>query len=394
MSDVFRSDIFKSVKDLPAPQGASREPVTFFRVKDDQTPDAELSRKGRNIMAMMLVRAINEDGTTDVDTILSYILTVMDLMAPGFASTVVQSAGLSPTIHTIDVVPSELAKDVRQMVMSQETESDDHEPAEDSNTSEEESEEVAVDLGLVEGSISASMWKVTPEVVGGRLGIEMFPIGKNVSNENIVGYRVNRVDALKGRYKFSEDQTDLLRGPYSPTLPVLTAIQTVFNIFGSVRHACAVEWISWISSNTSRECQAFVQTFKLTDGSGLGGPGFVADLLTAYPELSEFPELAPEVAKFRSAITQFARTSPGLRGFVKVIYGDKHVLFSSVSRSKLLSVAIQFAKQSDSRINNFLDTSGTESMMGRINDFVVSKGRPAITGGVTPTPQKAPKEVD
>nr|UCR95350.1 hypothetical protein [Sclerotinia sclerotiorum negative-stranded RNA virus 4-U] len=321
--------------------------------------------KLRAFIAALLIEAYQSTEMKSAPDMISYVLTGTELIFPG----------------TVDRLQRDQAGQFNRIsvqvdgpgILDRMT----NEPGAAETTT---SAENVIDLMVVDLEEDATLWGVGIVEVAARWGIEMFPIGKNVSLENITAFRHNRVLAIKNALILPDDYP-IFRESLLPVFATLKGIERSFNAYKSIRKHLATRWaISVNQGSTTRELDAFLMTFRLTDGYGLGAPMFIAELLSAYPELQGFAELSPAINSFIDAMGAFMEEDENLRGFVKVRYGSQHRLFSSTTRGALLALAVCFKKQTEATAGNFIDTSPFSDVLARANAYLQSKGRPVISG--------------
>lgn len=229
--------------------------------------------------------------------------------------------------------------------------------------------------------ITEQDWEAGAEMVGGRWGIEMFPIGKNVSPENLIGFRKNRTDAIMRIQKIGDEGHPAFREEVLPTLNALYSVERAFTVYKALRFSFARYWVYRANNgSSSRKEEMFLQTFRLTDGFGLGAPIFIMDLLNGHPKLLEFPDLAPAIKGFLEAMNTFATTTDeSMRGYAKVLYGSNHRIFAASTRGPLLGLAVAFKGQAEETASRFLDTSPYANTIAKANAFLISHGLAPVT---------------
>lgn len=344
---------------------SSAEEIDLF------TYDAQ-SVLGRDALAMRLIRVAQSIKEWEVESTASYIATVSCLIFPELIGSLTQASGLNITVHKVDC----RAEDFAAGCWKDDEEASPSDPLHHSHRSK-----LPRDTGLF-GSLTPddSVEDTTPEVSGGRWGIEMYPIGKNVSHANMAGYTQNRPNAIIRKYALSDRQRRLFEGSYSPTFETLTAVKTCFTIFPTLRYTLGLAWISWLSTSAGRHQNAFRVTFDLTNGAGFGSAALILDLLTAYPELQDYPRLKAQVREFYDAFEEFKSKPEATRGFLKVLHGDQVSLFRAVNRGELLAMAIFHARVTSPTVDKFMDTSAYASFGTSVNDYLIKLRKEPIPG--------------
>jgi hypothetical protein len=396
------SEIFKS-SNRSAQTTRITETINYYKLPDFPITD-DMQRSLRSIFAIHMIKAKQDINELDEpEDAICYILTVTELLFPGTIDrlTMNRVAPIRATNLTID---RDAFRDyVRGLVG--EKENAENEEAE--NNQEEERDEngesskgkevdrtdagsttthetFELDLGFTTIAVDPDLVGIPLNIIAGRWGIELFPIGKNVSTANLIGFRQNRVRAVMQTLMLPND-FPVFRDDLLPRLDVLRGIERAFNSYSAIRLDLATKWATQVNAGAdSREEENFLITFRLTDGFGLGAPTFIVDLLNAYPELENFPELTPRVRAFKEALVSFMRESPELRGFVKVRYGPRYRLFAATTRGALIALAVAYRKQSEPTAGRFVDTTPFAETISRANAFLVSQGRLPIadTGAV------------
>lgn len=368
------------ISDTPAgiPSGAVQDPITIF------TYDTKL-QISRNCLALKLIQQMNAlskiEPVSD-DNAVSYIVTVSNLLVPGIHACL--SANKLIQLETVAVKKETLDPDsFCSEIWEGEKEDDPYHP--DRRNVKPQS------TGFM-GNITpdVDMPCVTPEVAGGRWGVEMFPIGKNVTEQNRSAFQISRPNAIFNKYRLVDaHKLYFQREDYAPNVTVLQTIGRTFTIHQSLRETLAREWIHWTTGTCGREASAFSVTFKLLDGAGFGGPMAILNLLEAYPILAEFPPLRPQVKEFHRALEVYGELAPAERGYQKVIRGDQYSVFRNCSRGPLLAVAIMYGTTLAPTLGNFLNTDAYIPLGHDVNRYLQSRGLPVIPniGGVTGQPQ-------
>lgn len=255
----------------------------------------------------------------------------------------------------------------------------------------ESSEPPLVDVGFGDVILDPELLIAGIMAAVGRWGVEMYPIGKNVTAANLEGFRGNRIAAVQ-RFLMTDSTNAAFREDLLPKLDVLRSIERAFNQYTNIRLQLGTIWARLkTQGSTNRVSLSFMVTIALCDGYGLGAPTFIADLLVAYPQLKDFPELAPAIKSYLEALEIFSREDPELRGFVKVRYGSRYKLFANTSsRGALLATAVAFKRQSEASAGRFIDITPFADTISRVNQFLSGKNLPIIsdvgTGSVTVAP--------
>jgi hypothetical protein len=340
-------------------------------------PDTSTGRLGGLCAGLKLIEAAQRKTVWDADEAATYILTLAEMMTPGTINTLSQGQHL--TITTVRG-----GRDLAHFTDSAWAPSGTPAPA----RTVDDRDLSAVVMGLLgefdDGTPftivpTAGTGDITPEVAGGRWGIEMYPIGKSPRDDNLPGFRVNRPRAIIGRFKLDENQAQYFQGAYAPTLPVLRAVESAFDIHLHLRRALASKWINEIGLGGGRVARAFGVTFQLTDGAGFNGPVAIGQLLTAYPSLRGYPLLADEVARADHLVDEFFTLDPQRRGFLKVLYGPTFAHFKDINRGPLMAVAVAFKSTKQGTFRRFMDISQYEGFIHRLNRWLEARGEPTIT---------------
>lgn len=369
MSSVFKSKL------TTAPQGAiaSNLELSYFTYREG-------NRDGTLGLAMALIRAAQDmpEETWNAELGAAYILTVGNLIFPGLAAVAGAAPGVTLIEQRHELSPSwfdtEWTPEPREAAF----------PA--------ERPEAGIDGGLFPDlEIVQEFQNLSRVVLGGRWGIEMFPIGKNVSREGLTGFTVNRVNAVTRKHNLPAEQVMFFQGAFAPHYSVLKAVELAFNSYPPLREALAREWISWVAGFRGEAENAFAMTFALTDGFGFSGPTVILDLLVAYPELRRFPPLKPEIQAFDDAMDEYRAASENDRGFLKVIHGDRYNLFKGSNRRALLAIAVINAQNTQPTMSRFVNTTQYLQLAAQVNNFLTQEGLLPlpIAGGGTAGPARA-----
>lgn len=376
------SSIFRSSTKTRTIQPLTETINWFSLPKHDLTQKQEELYRGW--LALMIIKeAQARNVLMEPEDAIAYIVTVTELIFPGTVAQLTRDrvGNFASTSFQHDV--RAVFDTVQKILADQENESEGEE--EESAEESKHSEEIPViDVGFNEIAIDVELAKAGLIGAAARWGIEIFPIGKNVSAANITGYRVNRVAALQRSLKVESD-FPAFQEPLLPQLDVLRSVERAWDQYKAIRLAMASTWAQMVQDGApTRAANAFLVTFQLTDGFGLGAPAFITDLLSAYPELENFPELRPQIRVFLQALEIFSREPPELRGFVKVRYGANYRLFASSNRGALLAVAVAFRRQSDSTAGRFINITPWSDTIARVNNYLKSLGLSQIADvGIT-----------
>lgn len=322
--------------------------------------------EGRYALAITLIKLYNKGGPQGYETTASYILTVGDLIFPGLVESVRLTAGIEIATISNSTDPDWFDEDFDY---------------DNSNKTVAARKTSHLDIGLfTDVSVPGELFGLDEAVIAGRWGVEMFPIGKNVSALNLTAFTVNRCRAIIQKYELSDAAQRFFRDDYSPTLAVLKAISTTFTVYPPLRLGLASVWISWLNSTNTIGNAAFSTTFQLTDGYGFNAPDQINNLLIAYPILVEYPPLAPLINKYRAALAEYLSKPAVDRGFLKVKYGDKYALFKESNRGMLIKVAIIYARQSSETIGKFINTDDAVDFTNALNVWLIARGQEPIKG--------------
>jgi len=407
MNNPATSSVFRSSNRQTVIQPLT-ETLNYFSLPKNNLTEKD-DRNFRAIVALSCIKGKQDMNNLDApEDAMAYVLTVTEILFPGTIDkmrrdNVGQFRAVQFNIDASDiigklahyalieagVIPSQKREKEKKPEDAgkdggEESEKEDN----DGSTSDSDWQDIDIDLGFTDVSITRELINSDIISAAARWGIEVFPIGKNVTTKNIEGFRKNRVSALQ-RALMCDPEDGAFTEDMLPRLDVLRSIERAFNQFKSVRLSLATSWAQSIQSGTSnRAMDAFLITFRMTDGYGLGAPSFILDLLTAYPELGEFPELTPQIKNFNKALDLYMLEAPELRGFVKVRYGANYRLFAASSRGALLALATAFRRQSDPSAGQFLDITPFTETIARANAFLQSRGKQLIadvgTAGVAP----------
>lgn len=343
----------------------------------------------RAALAAAIIREFNDSGKMNDKVTMSYILTVLGLIFPDTYEKLMKSnAGSFKTTEVnINIIP--IIKHLEHIFSDDDDEDEGDTAAAESSAaggqgtvSRSKVLMSDLNLGICTVSVHSENVGAPLEVVAGRWAIEMFPIGKNVSLENMDGFRVNRVRALVGSRNWDASiENAYFKGSMTPTFPILKSVETSFNTFLAIRSKLANEWIDWIQSANTTSKMTFASVIRLTDGYGLGGASMILDLLSAYPIIYQFPDLKPAAEKFMTALEEFEGETGSKRGFVKVLYGPKYTLFSNSTKGALLRVAVLYAQQTNPTMSRFLsDVSHSDETFRRLNKFLIANDELPISG--------------
>jgi hypothetical protein len=228
---------------------------------------------------------------------------------------------------------------------------------------------------------------LSSEITGGRWGIEMFPIAKNVSLASIEAYVVARPKAVAGALHLREDQKRFLNGDdFRACFKTLDAVKAAFDLRPGFRYAFGDYWVRGARTSEAGPKLGFNVTFQFTESAGFGGAILVCELLATYPVIREFPPLSAAAREFDFAMKIYEAEDEARRGFFKVLYGSEYKIFRNL-RGPLLGVAVLYARQSAPSAVNFMDTAPFEPMCRVLNDFLRKHGLLPIALGSTATPQ-------
>jgi len=370
---IFRSAVLDPHTALGT-TGGHPDTITVYKF-----PDASLDGSGGKAAAMALILSANRKTRWEVEEAATYICTLAELIEPGLMSRI----GGNRLVNIRVINKTENVVHFSSTAWSDEVPDDNP-----SHVSKRSMDPVVLDEM---GGMGADPFSITPiedtddmtdEVVGGRWGIEMFVIGKQPTQDNLIAFRVNRPRAVIGRYKMRDEQKDYLDGSYAATFETLQAIATAFDIFPHLRHALGSHWIDVMGLGGNRLHRAFGLTFKLTDGAGFNGPIAIAALLASYPCLRDYPLLKNQIADADKLFQKFRSLSAERRGFLKVLYGPEFSHFKTINRGALMAVATAFMTMTNGSFKNFMDISPFENFIAKLNDWLVIQGQPAIS--ITP----------
>lgn len=339
-----------------------------FKIVGSSSEDRETRIK--SAIAMAYIRSKNQlRGDDEPEDALAYILTVTYLLFPEMEANMRSShtGNYVPVVLTISAAEFESLIDANKAAEAVESE-------EESNEGDDHVEKT-VEIPEIDAEISIADLLASTREVAGRWGVEIMPIGKNVSLNNMTFFRTKRMTSIKGALGLKDKERHAFSDEHLATYEVLQSVERAFNVFPAVRLGYATYWVNKIvsGSRTSKE-EAFLTLFRMTEGFGFASPNFITDFLHAYPAAMDFQETKPAVSAFLIALRAYLEEPPRMRGYLKVRFGSNHKLFSGASRGAILALAVAYRTQTEASAKNLINIDPYMGTITRFNKFLEERG--------------------
>ena len=160
------------------------------------------------------------------------------------------------------------------------------------------------DVGFLEVKYHSELEDITPEVVGGRWGIEMFPLGRKVYESNMSEFTFRQPRDLIQNFPITNKASALFGNSFAPTYESLNDIERVFARNPVLRHEIVKTWISWLDqprASLTPQQQSFLHVFQKTENFGFYGVSTIEKFLKEYPDMKDFIYLRSCIADFEYA---------------------------------------------------------------------------------------------
>ncbi|PHH69450.1 hypothetical protein CDD82_7750 [Ophiocordyceps australis] len=322
-------ELFDPARLLSTKPDTYAEVIKYFTYTFPDSFSDEEKDHARAVIAAHIIMGMNvgPDDEKRTEDVLSYLFTVEELIFPNSARDAVDLGAVTVLERRVKLDVEDFMKSLKEWDVV------------------ERRELPCVDFGIVEIMPLVGYYRASPRVIAARWSIEMLPIGKDLTINNLEEFTTNRVKVLEKALKLNRKEQYFFREDLTPTFMTLTAISEMFDDAPAVRYHFAKKWIGYLRQPKNKQQEAFSVTMAHVEGYGLSNRNLILKLLDEYPELQDFKPLSRHIKLFKSKMAVFEKVPAADQDFIKVIHGRRFNLFPLYDQGLLINLAVAYAKQ-------------------------------------------------
>jgi hypothetical protein len=349
-----------------------KELVVF--VIDEASLPAELkdrvSKTTRWAIAMELLARIGNEWDADIeaDSIRNWAATILELMYPGLILSSLRLSGAyrlrsiaidEPTIRSaLDIFPNATEPAVAPAEIENHTLKAHLGCTNSAHTEHGTATRCAYENDHLPPPC-CSYYQVSElaveKVAFSNISVFLFLLGKQATEANLSAFRINRPRALINKYNMMPDDLKIWNGDRQPTLSTLKAINGMWTLSPQFRAPLVTEIAYWTTdSHPSTGHEIAATTFRLLRWSGMGHVAMIKDLLIAWPEVREIPDLLPYVEVYLDSSRQMLAFPADTRPYAKIIAGDRLSIFRQQDIRPLTALAYRFVSDNNPTLSNYV----------------------------------------
>jgi hypothetical protein len=217
---------------------------------------------------------------------------------------------------------------------------------------------------------------VSEAIVFCNVSVFLFLIGKQATAQNITAFHVNRPRALINKYNLSSEDMKLWNGSHKPSIEVMKAINTMWTLNPMFRAPLATELAYWTrDTRPSTGHDIIATTYRLLRWQGMGHVAMIKDLLLAWPEAKEIPDLVPYIDIYMDSSRKILEFPDSLRPYSKIIAGDRLGIFRQQDIRPLTALAYRIVRENNPTLARYVHDDTHDAKLDKwIRAMLILKG--------------------